>query len=236
MKKLLVVPMLLLTGLSQAGSIDLRHSYDALTKEHAGRVFVSNVWESGWGASVDVPFNMTKTKYSGDIDKLQTGTNEYTLYKNFKISPEVFVRPGLSVQVASTGSTSRPWITVGRKMNEQWDASLRYRYNQKNFDTKDLAGLMDRDSSHNITLWNGYKVNSWLTLEYQLDYIRKTNNYVNDNKEKVIFENEFVALFPNAFGKGVTPYVLIDHLGGGFDQNGASKAHWRPRFGLKIAF
>jgi hypothetical protein len=236
MKKLLVLPLLLLTGLSQAGSLDMRLSYDATTKEYAGRVFVSNVWESGWGASVDVPFNMTQTKYSGDVDKLVTGTNEFTLYKNFKLSPEVFVRPGLSVQVTKDGSTSRPWVTVGRKMNDKWDTSLRYRYNNKNFDTKDLAGVMDRDNAHNLTFWNGYKVNSWLTMEYQLDYIRKVNNYANDNKKKVIFENELVALFPNAFGKGITPYVLIDHLGSVKNQSGAMETHWRPRAGLKVAF
>jgi hypothetical protein len=106
----------------------------------------------------------------------------------------------------------------------------------RNYDTIDLGGKPNKDSSGNITIWNGYKVNDWLSLEWQFDYIQKINNFYNDNKESAVIENEFVAVFPNAFGKGVTPYVLIDHLGKYTDQNKNLVDHWRPRAGVKIAF
>ena len=237
MKKYLGVALLAITCASQAATLDFRLSYDSVAKDYIGRIYVANTWANGFGGSLEAPFTLTENKFSGDVDVLRTGTTEVVAWWTKPLAPNLFIRPGLSTLVSSAGSTSRPFVTVGYKVNEFWDTSVRYRYGHRNYDTLDNAKKLNRDDAHNLTLWTGYKVSPGLTLEYQLDAIRKVNNYFNDNRKKLIFENEFVALFPDAFGKGVTPYVLIDHLGKTFNTpDKTEKTHWRPRVGLKIAF
>jgi oligogalacturonate-specific porin family protein len=237
MKTQIAFALLAVTAVAQAATIDTRLSYDSVAEDYTARILVSNTWANGFGASLEAPITLTSTKYSGQMDTLRTGTTEIVASYTYRFSPEMFIRPGLSTLVSSAGSTSRPFVTLGYKLSDTWDASVRYRYGHRNYDTLDLSNKLDRDDAHNLTLWAGYKLNSSVNLEYQLDYIKKVNNYFNDNKKTHIFENEFVAVFPDGFGKGITPYVLIDHLGTSYGTaNKQATTHWRPRVGLKISF
>lgn len=237
MKKYLAIALLTAAGASQSATLDTRLSYDSVAKDYIGRIYVGNTWASGIGGSLEAPFTFTGTKFSGDVDILRTGTTEVVAWWTTPLSNGFFIRPGLSTLVSSAGSTSRPFVTTGYKVNANWDMSVRYRYGHRNYDTLDKNKQLDRDDAHNLTLWTGYKVSPGLTLEYQFDAIQKVNNFNNDNLKKRIYEHEFVALFPDAFGKGVTPYVLIDHLGKSFNtEDKSGKTHWRPRIGLKVVF
>lgn len=237
MNKFFGTAMLAVTCGAQAATLDTRLSYDSVAKDYIGRIYVGNTWESGFGGSLEAPFTLTSTKYSGEMDMLRPGTTEVVAWGTKRISPALFIRPGLGHLISSSGSTTRPFVTIGYKASPQLDMSLRLRYGRRNFETLDLAKKMERDNAQNVTLWFGYKVSKSVVLEYQLDYIRKVNNFPTDSGRKVIFENEFVVIFPDLFGKGFTPYALIDHLGKSINTPDKSERdHWRPRAGLKIAF
>ena len=252
MKKLLALALLPLACASQAATLDTRLSYDAVSREYIDRVYIGNTWANGIGASLEANFLLSEVKNNDSIDALRTGNTEIVGWWTYRTSPTWFLRPGLStlVNAGSTtaatlaagttgGSTLRPFLVAGYKVNDKLDTTVRYRANYRNYKTKDLAGNLDRDNAHNLTLWFGYQFSPSINFEYQLDYIKKINNYANDNGKSVIFENEFVVLFPSAFGKGLTPYFLIDHLGRSAANktvDGVAQAHWRPRVGIKLAF
>jgi oligogalacturonate-specific porin family protein len=238
MKKLLTLALLPLAFASQAANLDTRLSYDGISQQTSQRLYIGNTWAStGIGASADSTFLLTGVSGTDQIDVMRTASTELVVWWTYRISPALYVRPGLSTFVNASGTTSRPFVILGLKVNDAWDTSFRYRPNFRNYDTLDLSTprALDRDSNHTLTWWNGYKFSSSLTFEYQFDYIKKINNYTFDNRKKTIIEHEVVALFPDAFGKGLTPYVLINHLGDAYVNN-EKKTHWRPRAGIKLAF
>jgi hypothetical protein len=235
MKKLLALVPLALAAASHAGTIDTRLSYDGISKQFSQRLYIGNTWANGVGASADSTFLLSSVKDRNEVDTMRTVSTELVAWWTYKISPDLYLRPGLSTVVNASGTTSRPYAVLGFKIDGQWDASLRYRPNFRNYDTKDLGGQLARDNNHNLTLWAGYRYSESVNFEYQLDYLKKANNYNFDNGKKTIFEHEVVATFPNGFGKGLTPYILIDHLGDSI-VSGQKKTHWRPRAGIKIAF
>ena len=252
MKRLLALAMLALTGASQAATLDTRLSYDTVNKDYIDRIYIGNTWANGVGASMEANFLLTGIKNSNKIDALHTGNTELVAWWTYRISPTLFVRPGLSTLInagttsAATiaagttgGSTLRPFVILGMKVNDNLDTTFRYRNQHRSYNTVDLDKKLDRDDAHNLTWWAGYRLSDSVAFEYQLDYIKKINNYTNDNGKKVIFENEVVVLFPEAFGKGLTPYFLIDHLGRSAANktiDGQPATHWRPRVGIKLAF
>jgi oligogalacturonate-specific porin family protein len=250
MKKLLALAMLPLACASQATTLDTRLSYDTVNKDYIDRIYVGNTWSNGLAGSLEANFLLTGIKNSDKIDAMHTGNTEVVGWWTYRFSPELFIRPGLSTLVnagttstatlaagTTGGSTSRPFVTLGYKAADDLDMSLRYRFQHRNYNTMDLSKQLDRDNAHNLTLWFGYKLSDSVNLEYQLDYIKKINNYTNDNGKKSIFENEVVVLFPDAFGKGVTPHFTLDHLGRSVKTiDGTPATHWRPRLGIKFSF
>jgi len=238
MKRFLLAGLFAVCGLAQSATLDTRLSYDSVSEAYTQRVLVYNGWANGVAGFIDIPFSLTRSNFSDDIDTLKNvGTIELSGWWTTPLTKEFYLRPNLNILVGPAGPTWRPTISLGYKPSPQFDSWLRYRYSKRNYSTANNAGVQDKDNAHLVTLWAGWKYSATLEFEYQGDFIKRINNYWNDNRKSQIIETEFQVNFPNAFGKGVTPYVLIDHLGTSFKTfDGKERDRWRPRAGVKLAF
>ncbi len=142
---------------AHAFEVDVRGEYRTGSEQYRSRVKVANVWQNGFGASLEAAaFNG-----SGSLDSFRSDYSEIEAWYAIPASDSVTVLPGGVLTWNSNGSTIKPYLRANWAFWPTWRADARVRYDHANYDSVTRRGMpAGQVHSNNDSAW---QLDFWLT-------------------------------------------------------------------------
>ncbi|MBK0019517.1 oligogalacturonate-specific porin KdgM family protein [Kosakonia sp. S42] len=156
--------------------IEGREAYNTASRQHEFVLRGVYNFENGAGIMLTNSYNF------GKYDQLKHSYNELeSWYPLFKPTTYFTVSPALVITDSTSGSTVSPYTDFNYKFTSDFNVTFRYRYNNKNYDTPDLNGKQDTDSTHQFVMYWNYKFNNTWAYTFEPDYYIHINDYHSHN-------------------------------------------------------
>ena len=230
-------------GIPAAGhalTFDVRGGYRAGSHSYESRYKVSQGWETGWWASMEMDNKNNKNNHQGNqgTDRADgshsfgdstVDYNEIEVNYSWPFAEKWALQPGGIYHWSSTGTQLRPYLRVNYKATPDLTFGLRYRYDYNTYETVNSAGESHRDSVNRLDLYVAYKFNAKWSALYQGTVYRHVNDdYKYKNDKSSATENALTLRYK--WNDWFSPYIEYDYLGkqGYHDgQNKISESRYR---------
>ncbi|KPC53353.1 oligogalacturonate-specific porin KdgM family protein [Amantichitinum ursilacus] len=227
----------LLTALScaHAFDIDVRGEYRTGSEQYRSRVKVVNVWQNGFGASLEAGiFNG-----QGSIDSFRSDYNEIEAWYAVPVSETVTLLPGGVLTWNTNGSIIKPYLRANWMFYPTWRADARVRYDHANYDSVTRRGMpAGQVHSNNDSAW---QLDFFLTkfidktaIEYNYAWNKKDDSqFVYNNGRNTQYLHNLKATY--TLQPNLLPYAEVAYMGNTADLMN-DKNEWRLRLGLISRF
>lgn len=206
--------------------IEVREAYNTASKKHEFVLRGAYNFSNGAGIMLTNAYNTNK------YDELKHSYNEIEgWYPFFKPTQEFTVSPALIITDNTDGSTVSPYVDMNYKFTPDFNVTFRYRYNHKNYETPDLNGNNDKDSTHQLVMYWNYKINDTWAYTFEPDYFMNINDYHRANGKDHSWElnNKLVYTYDQHW----KPYVEASWLDRSVQYD---KEQYRFRVGIRYYF
>ena len=156
--------------------IEGREAFNTASEQH------EFVLRGGYNFDGGAGIMLTNAYNTGKLDQFKHSYNELEgWYPLFKPTTEFTVSPALILTNNADGSTVSPYVDFNYKFIPDFNVTLRYRYNNKNYDSVDLNGSKNKDSTHQFVMYWNLKINEEWAYTFEPDYFIHVKDFHSKN-------------------------------------------------------
>lgn len=224
-----LVALFAMLGMPTAWSaeIQLRSTLFTGPSRDQTRILISDRLHGGWFGSLEMGYAHEDWRWERPLYV------QPQLRYDLSLTEGISVAPGVFWLRTESGHTLRPFLRIGYSGIEGWRFTLRYRYEQDLYRSKNVWGEPDRRTVHRLDAFVDHDLNRHLTIGYEGAILVAEDGFRFSNRERVTFEHGLkirLNLSENNSLIGEAAHV------GTYYENGSAQNQYRLRIGVTHRF